>query len=81
MSTPAPEIPADVHADALSPRRWAQLEAFANKHSLSLDAALRRAVDLSDTILDALDEPDSHVYVYRQGKRYSLKLYPLDSAT
>ena len=77
MSTSAPETLADVHADALSTQRWAALEAFASKRGLSLDTALRRALDLSGLILDALDEPDTHIYLYRKSRRYSLIVDPL----
>ena len=69
---------ADLPADTVSAQRWARLEAFAAKHGLSLDAALRRAIDIADVILDAKAMPGTEIYAFRNEKRYRLDIFPLD---
>ena len=52
-----------------------RFEDIAQKHGWSLDETMRRALDITEIVLDAKDEdPQSKVYVYRGGRRYSLEI-------
>ena len=75
MATTLPEINATSAVPPVSPDVIGRFEEFAQKHGWSLDEAVERALDITEIILDAKDEdPSSKVYVYRDGKRYSLEL-------
>ena len=76
MST-LPAVPPST--DAVTARRWAQLEAFAAKQKLSVDDALQRALDIASVVLDAKTQPGAEFYLFVKGERYGkLDLYPLD---
>jgi len=75
MATTLPEITATASSLPVSPDSIERFGELAEKHGWSLDEAMRRALDITNIVLDAKDEdPDSKVYVYRSGKRYSLEL-------
>ena len=63
---------AEVHGSpVVSSHSMERLEEFAQRHGWTLDGALKRALDLTETVMDA---PDSKVYLYKAGKRYSVQI-------
>ena len=75
MATTLPQISGTPTGAPVSPDAIGRFEELAQKHGWSLDEAIERALDITEIILDAKDEdPSSKVYVYRDGKRYSLEL-------
>ena len=75
MATSLPQIDQTTPASSLSEDALGRLEEIAQKHGWSLEGAMRRALDITELVLDARDaDPNSKVYVYRDGKRYSLEL-------
>ena len=74
MATTLPGINASA-VPPVSSEALGRFKELAQKHGWSLDEAVERALDITEIILDAKDEdPSSKVYVYRDGKRYSLEL-------
>ena len=74
MATTLPDISGNV-LPPVSTDSIERFEELAQKHGWSLNEAIERALDITEIILDAKDEdPKSKVYVYREGKRYSLEL-------
>ena len=63
---------AEVHGSpVVSSNSMERLEELAQRHGWTLDGALKRALDLIETVMEA---PDSKVYVYKNGKRYSVQI-------
>lgn len=69
-TTPSTEVP----AETVSAQRWARIETFAAKHGLSVDDALRHAIDIADLILDVKAAPGTEIYAYRNDTRYRLTI-------
>lgn len=75
MATTLPEITGTSTIPPVSPDAIERFEELAQKHGWSLNEAMRRALDITEIVLDAKDQdPNAKVYVYRDGKRYSLEL-------
>ena len=73
MATTLPEVQSP-NAASVSPYYMEQLEDLAQKHGWTMDQTIRMALKITDIVLESSDEPDSKVYVYRGGKRYSLEI-------
>ena len=73
MATMVPGMNATT-APAFSAKDMDRLEKLAQKHGWSVDETTRRALDITQIVLDAEDDPESKVYVYRAGRRYALEL-------
>ena len=75
LEDPMATTTADIHnspsAPLVSSNSMERLEELAEKHGWTLDGALKRALDLTEVVMES---PDSKVYVYRDGKRYSLQV-------
>ena len=60
---------------ALSPDYMQRVEELAQKHGWTVDETIDRALDLTEIVLNAKDhDPDSKVYLYRDGKRYAVEI-------
>ena len=68
MATTLPEVHG---SQVVSGNSMERLEELAQRHGWTLDGALKRALDLTETVMEA---PDSKVYLYKEGKRYSIQI-------
>jgi len=76
MLTPPAALPP---IDAVTVQCRAHIEAFATKHKLSVDDALRYALDIANIILDVKATPGTEIYAYRCRNRYKLRLFGPES--
>ena len=74
MATTLPQFNAAPNTPLVSPDYMQRLETLAQNHGWSLDEAMKRALDITEVVLDAKDDPQSKVYVYRSGRRYALEV-------
>jgi hypothetical protein len=74
MATVSPELHNPAEISQISPSRFDQLQELAEEHGWTLDQALRRALDITEIVLDAKEDPKSNVYVYKDGRRYSIEI-------
>jgi hypothetical protein len=54
----------------IAPDLLARLQALAEKQGISLDDALGQAVGLAEIVQEAKHEPNSDVYIVRNGRRF-----------
>ena len=74
MATAVPDVNTSPGA-ALSSDYMQRVEQLAQKHGWTVDETIDRALDLTEIVLDAKDhDPDSKVYLYRDGKRYAVAI-------
>ena len=59
----------------ISAEYLAQLRELAESQGWSLDGTLRRALAVTRAVLQGNTDPHSKVYVYRNGKQYSMTLH------
>jgi hypothetical protein len=57
-----------------SPQQYETLEKIAKAQNISISQALRQAINISDLIVSADQDPNSRVLVERNGKTQELKL-------
>ncbi len=74
MATALPDLQSSPQTSQILPERLERLQELAEEHGWTLDQAMRRALDITELVLEAKDDPKSNVYVYKDGKRYSIEI-------